>query len=44
MKAELKELINPAVDLLRIYKISHSPLVWTYGRIGALPDEDYVIL
>ncbi len=44
MKAELKELIDPGIDLLRIYKISHSPLVWTYGRIGVSPDEDYVIL
>lgn len=44
MKIALQDLIDPKVDMLRIYKISHTPKIWTYGAIGEITDEDFVIL
>lgn len=44
MKGKLKKLIDSKIDMLRIYKISTTPKVWTYGRIELTEDEKFVIL
>lgn len=44
MKDKLKKYIDPITDMLRIYKISTTPKVWTYGRIEVTEDEKFVIL
>lgn len=44
MKAKLKRYIDPKVDMLRIYKISHIPRVWTYGRVELTEDEKFAII
>jgi CRISPR-associated protein Cas2 len=44
MKSTLQDLIDPKTDMLRIYKISHTPKIWTYGSIGEVIDEDFVVI
>lgn len=44
MKDRLINLLDISVDMLRIYKMSHDPRIWTYGRVGEMEDEDVVIL
>lgn len=44
MKDRLVDLLDMSVDMLRIYKMSHDPRIWTYGRVGEIEDEDVVIL
>ena len=44
MKAQLEVLIDEAVDMLRIYKISHTPKIWIQGRIGEIENEEFVVI
>lgn len=44
MKNKLKKHIDPKIDMLRIYKISTTPKVWTYGKIDLTEDEKFVII